>query len=418
MDASKIWNRKLNIGSSSISVGGNSSTSSGTIGSNIVGNLQGNRLDSFALSTPLVDLDLRRNGLDENSFNLSRTFSDQQHMLNNILSNISSDSHSDSLVFTSMDGPHTLHYSWTLWFLHRSPGYKISNYEKATKEISSFSTVEDFWKLYSYLTRPSSLTSTSEYHLFKIGVRPIWEDPTNINGGKWIVKLKKGEGSKAWETLLLAILGGEFGEVLSEEIVGAVISVRREADILSVWNKHGKDEEMNQKLKEAIERLLLLSEGTIEYKIHAESIKEGAEKLAAAAAAKTVTSANSTPSSSGEKSHRLRPGGRHSFIKKFSQSVSNESASGKFLGNLDQQRFPISATGADGSTVFGAKRGGALVSGDYGGDPFVRGSEDRPRNAIGTTSNNSNPAVSAATTSSSKEHWRSVSNTNEFTQTR
>jgi translation initiation factor 4E len=93
------------------------------------------------------------------------------------------------------------------------------------------------------------LPYTSEYHLFKTGVRPIWEDPTNINGGKWILKLKKGTGSIPWESLLLAIIGGEFGNSLDDEVVGAVISIRREADIISVWNKQGSNGAINLRIR-------------------------------------------------------------------------------------------------------------------------------------------------------------------------
>ena len=35
--------------------------------------------------------------------------------------------------------------------------------------------VEQFWTLYSHLARPCDLTSSSDYHLFKLGVKPMWE---------------------------------------------------------------------------------------------------------------------------------------------------------------------------------------------------------------------------------------------------
>ncbi|KAK7205101.1 translation initiation factor eIF 4e-like domain-containing protein [Myxozyma melibiosi] len=194
---------------------------------------------------------------------------------------------------------HPLKYSWTLWFLHRAPGVKISDYEKATKEISSFSTVEDFWRLYSYLIRPSSLPYTSEYHIFKTGVRPIWEDPMNVHGGKWLLKLRKGMGTAAWESLLLAIVGGGFGDQLDEEIVGAVISIRREADIISLWNRQGSNGSVNLKIRDMMRNVLGTNNVTFEYKVHAESLKEGAEKMQASAAA----------AAAGEKPHRTRGGG-------------------------------------------------------------------------------------------------------------
>jgi translation initiation factor 4E len=36
---------------------------------------------------------------------------------------------------------HALHYGWVFWFMHRSPGQKITNYESAMKKIATFNTV-------------------------------------------------------------------------------------------------------------------------------------------------------------------------------------------------------------------------------------------------------------------------------------
>lgn len=53
-----------------------------------------------------------------------------------------------------------------------------------------FCTVEDFWCYYNNMRRPSGLDANSNYHIFKTGVKPMWEDPHNAKGGKWILQLK------------------------------------------------------------------------------------------------------------------------------------------------------------------------------------------------------------------------------------
>jgi hypothetical protein len=35
--------------------------------------------------------------------------------------------------------------------------------------------VEQFWSLYSWLVHPSELTGHCDYHLFKDGIKPMWE---------------------------------------------------------------------------------------------------------------------------------------------------------------------------------------------------------------------------------------------------
>lgn len=50
------------------------------------------------------------------------------------------------------------------------------------------------------------------------------QDAANKNGGKWIVRLRKGLASRCWENMILAMLGEQF--MVGDEICGAVISVR------------------------------------------------------------------------------------------------------------------------------------------------------------------------------------------------
>ena len=129
---------------------------------------------------------------------------------------------------------HPLRNSWVLYY--RPPANKFSDYEKSTTKIATLGTVEDFWTIYSHLKRPSALPTVSDYHIFKDGIRPVWEDEANKRGGKWIVRLKKGVADRYWEELLLAIICDQFLEA-GEEVCGAVLSVRSGEDVLSVWTK-------------------------------------------------------------------------------------------------------------------------------------------------------------------------------------
>lgn len=129
---------------------------------------------------------------------------------------------------------HPLKSTWVIWY--RPPTPKYSDYEKSTVPLASISTVENFWSVYSHLKRPSLLPTVSDYHIFRKGVRPVWEDEANKRGGKWVVRLKKGVADRYWEDLLLAIVGDQFAEA-SEEVCGAVLSVRSGEDVLNVWTR-------------------------------------------------------------------------------------------------------------------------------------------------------------------------------------
>lgn len=66
----------------------------------------------------------------------------------------------------------------------------------------TFVQVQDFWRIYNHLMRPNDLPNTMDYHLFKTGIKPMWEDPANRRGGKWMVRLRKGIASRYWEDLV------------------------------------------------------------------------------------------------------------------------------------------------------------------------------------------------------------------------
>jgi hypothetical protein len=74
-------------------------------------------------------------------------------------------------------GEHKLQYAYCLWYSRRSPGKQASvqNYDQNLKLIGRFASVEQFWALYSHLVRPSDLQSHSDFHLFKVGIKPMWE---------------------------------------------------------------------------------------------------------------------------------------------------------------------------------------------------------------------------------------------------
>lgn len=143
------------------------------------------------------------------------------------VSSLASKSSSDAL-------DHSLKSTWIVWY--RPPTSKYSDYEKSTIPLAYFSTAEAFWAVYTHLKRPSNLPAVSDYHIFKKGIRPVWEDEENKKGGKWIIRLKKGVSDRYWEDLLLAIVGDQFAEA-GEEVCGAVLSVRSGEDVLSVWTR-------------------------------------------------------------------------------------------------------------------------------------------------------------------------------------
>lgn len=149
-------------------------------------------------------------------------------------------------------------------------------YENAIKSIATVDTVENFWEIYNWLKRPADLptSATTDYHFFRSGIKPTWEDPSNASGGKWIVRLPKGVSSRYWEEIVLALIGGQLG-VPDGEVCGAVLSVRYSEDILGVWNKTATDRDIVERLRDSIRRTLQLpAQANLEYKPHQNSLQD------------------------------------------------------------------------------------------------------------------------------------------------
>ncbi|EPQ56602.1 translation initiation factor eIF4e, partial [Gloeophyllum trabeum ATCC 11539] len=181
-------------------------------------------------------------------------------------------------------GVHPLKNTWVFWFRQqRAPGNKITNYEEGIKKIAASSSVESFWSLWTHLHPPSALLPTTDYLLFHSGIRrPVWEDPLNITGGKWIIRLKKGIADRLWEDLVLAVIGDQFDECGSAkesdewpEICGCTISVRQNEDIVSLWNRHDGDAKVKERIRDNLRRVLNLPPTTvIEYKSNNDSMQD------------------------------------------------------------------------------------------------------------------------------------------------
>lgn len=83
---------------------------------------------------------------------------------------------------------HPLQHEWTLWYYEPD---KTKKWEENLNLVSTFSTVEDFWSLFTHIKQPTEVKVGSDYSLFKDNIRPMWEDDRNRNGGVWRITLQQ-----------------------------------------------------------------------------------------------------------------------------------------------------------------------------------------------------------------------------------
>lgn len=158
-----------------------------------------------------------------------------------------------------------------------NPALAVNSYLQTTNEIqfalveqagettSNIGSLEQMWACLSSVKKKYELPIGTELLIFKSGVNPVWEDPINTKGGRWVFRFSRRppnngnhdadtamnirrKSSLIWERLILKTLTGsiipdstyseEIQDLLLNDISGLVLSVRKDEDIISIWNSN------------------------------------------------------------------------------------------------------------------------------------------------------------------------------------
>ncbi|CAJ0945473.1 unnamed protein product, partial [Mesorhabditis belari] len=169
---------------------------------------------------------------------------------------------------------HPLQHTYEFSYFFRPAGvFNPEDYSKYVQTAAIVNSVEQFWRVYCHMVRPCDFVKKGELHFFKKDIKPTWEDEENKKGGKSILRIKKGTASRIWENLLMAIIGEQFD--VEDDICGAVCSVRRDEDIISIWNRSADDFPIRNRIRDTLGQVLNLPAGTlVEYKRHDDCLKD------------------------------------------------------------------------------------------------------------------------------------------------
>jgi len=172
------------------------------------------------------------------------------------------------------DKKHPLQYAWNWWFDNPAKNWKHTQqtWGDHLKKIYTFSTVEDFWCLWNNIKSASDLPAGSNYHVFKEGIEPTWEDTQNIKGGKWVVSIKNSQRDSQlnllWMWSVLACIGNTFED--EDEICGVVVSIRKGSDRISLWTRTALEDEKTVRIGQHLKDLLGI-QFKIQYQAHADA---------------------------------------------------------------------------------------------------------------------------------------------------
>lgn len=140
-------------------------------------------------------------------------------------------------VKQSTDGK--LFRTWCLWYLIPDRySMKDSDWNDFLHLMNQFDSIDDMWATLNCIERSAQLPKGCRYYVFKKGVRPVWEDKSNVGGYEIsiehpIVKSNRKKITDRWIDLVLAVLGESIAS--SDWINGVEFTVRAETFKISIW---------------------------------------------------------------------------------------------------------------------------------------------------------------------------------------
>ena len=179
---------------------------------------------------------------------------------------------------------HPLENSWTLWYdSKRTVKPDATSWEENLQTVQVLSNVEEFWAMLSIIKKPGQMELSSNYHFFKTGIKPMWEDPANVEGGKWVISLQAATDlynlDGIWEELLMSLIGEYLDDdIVGDQITGCVLGKRRNATKLAVWIKNKNATADLTVIGERLKDLLKV-QATLEFHAHGEDNHEPLIKL-------------------------------------------------------------------------------------------------------------------------------------------
>lgn len=107
--------------------------------------------------------------------------------------------------------PAPLKYAWAFYHDKNSTS---GDYEgRLTVMLENIVTIKPFWEMMNQFPF-GNLRLRDSVHFFKRGVKPVWEDPRNINGGSWTFRVPKAQSHDFWKETLLLVVGEQFADVI------------------------------------------------------------------------------------------------------------------------------------------------------------------------------------------------------------
>ena len=137
----------------------------------------------------------------------------------------------------STDGK--LYRSWSLWYLIPDRySMKVQDWNDFLHIMNTFDSIDDMWATLNAIEKAAQLPKGCRYYIFKKGVRPVWEDKSNVGGYEIsiehpVLKSVRKKITDRWVDVVLSILGENISN--SELINGVEFTVRAQTFKIGIW---------------------------------------------------------------------------------------------------------------------------------------------------------------------------------------
>ena len=128
--------------------------------------------------------------------------------------------------------PHILKDKWTLWaHLPHDIDWSIQSYKK----IFTVTTVEEAIAITE--TLPEVLVKNCMLFIMREGIKPVWEDPKNRNGGCFSYKITNKSVYEVWKDMSYVLMGETISDYVnfSSCVTGITISPKKNFCIIKIW---------------------------------------------------------------------------------------------------------------------------------------------------------------------------------------
>ena len=127
---------------------------------------------------------------------------------------------------------HQLSDKWTFWaHLPHDTDWSINSY----KVIYNMNTIEGTIAIIE--TLPEVLVKNCMLFIMREGIKPIWEDPRNRNGGCFSYKISNKNVFDVWRKLTYVLVGETISSQSSfvANVTGITISPKKNFCIIKIW---------------------------------------------------------------------------------------------------------------------------------------------------------------------------------------